>query len=120
VLTYTSVALAYTPLVVKQAIERDAQKEAAASSAPGAAALPASGRRAPSLTAEKVAIALVLSAGFILALPVLMVAGSFPAGLISAVIIFIGMRQAWRMTAAPTLRTLGPYRVGATPAPTPA
>ena len=39
-------------------------------------------------------------------------------GLISAVIIVIGMRQAWRMTAAPLVRVRGPFRVGAPPSPT--
>ena len=47
----------------------------------------------------------------------LVVAGSFPSGLISAFIIFIGMRQAWQMTGVPLLKILGPYRVGAAPAP---
>jgi hypothetical protein len=62
----------------------------------------------------------VLLAGFIAVLPVLMIVGSFPSGLISAFIIFIGMRQAWRMTGAPSLEILGPYRVGAEAASTPA
>ena len=61
----------------------------------------------------------VLSA-FIAALPVLFVLGSFPFGLISGFIIFIGMRQAWRMTAAAKLDILGPYRVGALVAAGPA
>jgi hypothetical protein len=56
----------------------------------------------------------------IAALPVLTVVGSFPSGLISAFIIFIGMRQAWRMTGAPRLEVRGPYRVGAAPVSTPA
>ena len=46
------------------------------------------------------------------ALPVLVVIGSLPSGLISAFIIFIGMRQAWKMTGAPVVKVLGPYRVG--------
>jgi hypothetical protein len=38
----------------------------------------------------------VMIIGFTLALPVLVIAGSMPSGPISAPIIFIGMRQAWR------------------------
>jgi hypothetical protein len=53
-------------------------------------------------------------------LPLLVIASSIPTGLISAVIIFIGMRQAWRMTAAPPLTILGPYRVGSPLASSPA
>jgi hypothetical protein len=40
-----------------------------------------------------------------------------PMGLIGAFIIFIGLRQAWAMTAAPKLEISGPYKVGAGPAP---
>jgi hypothetical protein len=64
--------------------------------------------------------ALVFLLALIAALPVLTVVGSFPSGLISAFIIFIGMRQAWRMTGAPRLEVRGPYRVGAAPVSTPA
>jgi hypothetical protein len=53
---------------------------------------------------------------FFLALPVLAVFGSLPTSLIGGVIIGVGMRQAWRMTAAPRVETLGPYRVGSEPA----
>ena len=53
----------------------------------------------------------------LLALPVLMVVGSLPSGLLSAFIIFIGMAQAWRMTAAPILQISGPYRVGSAQTP---
>ena len=37
-------------------------------------------------------------------------AGALAGGLI----IGVGMRQAWRMTGAPTLMIFGPYRVGTT------
>ena len=39
--------------------------------------------------------------------------GPFPSGLISAAIIAFGMHQAWRMTAAPALRS--PVRIGSRP-----
>jgi hypothetical protein len=54
---------------------------------------------------------------FSFALPVLSVFGSMPMGLISALIIFIGLRQAWRMTSRPELVISGPYKVGTGPAP---
>jgi hypothetical protein len=50
-------------------------------------------------------------------LPVLSIVGSMPWGLLSALIIFIGLRQAWSMTAAPTFDVSGPYRVGTGPEP---
>jgi hypothetical protein len=125
VLTYLSIALAYSPMVIKQAIDgdRSAQNAAAATTSsnsytttPNQNGPVATGR--PS--GRRLLLSLVLLAAFIAALPVLAVFGSLPSGLISGFIIFIGMRQAWRMTGARSLQILGPYRVGAAPAATPA
>jgi hypothetical protein len=117
-LTYLSVAFAYTPLVVKQAI--DAQRTAH----PAASMQSEAGRRAANDNARRATSppglirALSAMALFILALPVLIVVSSLPSGLISGLIIFIGMRQAWKMTAAPWVQVLGPYRVGSDQAAT--
>ena len=123
-LTYASIALAYTPLVFKQAIDADREARTAAATATSSsnrgAAAATDGRRAAPPTPRGGLLAIVLLLAFIGALPVLMVAGSFPSGLISAFIIFIGLKQAWKMTAAPRLTVLGPYRVGAATAPIPA
>jgi hypothetical protein len=118
-LTYCSVALAYTPILFKQAMEdRTAQKSAAAGTgeknAPASSEVSAAETRSPE--SRSVVLALLALLGLIVALPVLVVMGSFPSGLISAIIIFIGMKQAWRMTGAPQLTILGPYRIGTTPA----
>ena len=48
---------------------------------------------------------------FALALPILVIAGSMPGGLISAAIIGFGMMQAWQLTAAPRLVFEGPFRL---------
>lgn len=53
----------------------------------------------------------------IFALPVMYIAGSMPSGLISAIIILVGMQQAWRMTAKVDVPISGPYKVGAAPSP---
>jgi hypothetical protein len=123
-LTYASVALAYAPIAVKQAVDagRNAQKGPSATSSNSNAAAATDSRRAATTkpSGGRLLLALVLIAALIAALPVLVVIGSFPSGLISAIIIFIGMRQAWRMTGAPRLKILGPYRVGAAPGPAPA
>jgi hypothetical protein len=123
-LTYASVALAYAPIAFKQAIaERNAQRAQAPVIDPdsrtvaGADSTIAATRKPG---AGRVGLALLLLLFYVGALPVLVIVGSFPSGLIGALIIFIGMRQAWRMTAAPVLEILGPYRVGATPVSTPA
>jgi hypothetical protein len=55
---------------------------------------------------------------FVFVLPIIAVVGSLPSGLISALIIGIGMRRAWRMTAdtgtdIPGVTVIaGPFRVG--------
>lgn len=49
-------------------------------------------------------------------LPVYVILGSLPGGLISALIIGFGMMQAWQLTGTPTLVVQGPFRVGSAPA----
>ena len=131
-LTYLSIALAYAPLVFNQPADTaQSAQDARAVTAGGNSDTTAETETAPVPTntmgtaTEKVSgrralLSLVFLAAFIAALPVISVFGSLPFGLISAFIIFIGMKQAWRMTGAPSLQILGPYRVGAAPAATPA
>ena len=115
VLTYTSVALAYAPFAVATAMNRS---RPTTSESANAVSQPTGGRD----TATPVAtiVGLVPAFAFILALPLLVVFGNLPSGLISGFIIAIGMRQAWRMTGAPMVEILGPYRVGADPVSAPA
>jgi len=110
-LTYFSVALAYAPLAIQQAMnEKPAQ---VATQADGTASTQAVTPEAPKRpSGARALLSVVLLSGLIVALPVLVVIGSFPSGLISAFIIAIGMRQAWRMTGAPVVTVAGPYRVG--------
>lgn len=114
-LTYASVALAYTPVVVISAANanREAQTAATAGGPTGTTARPVASARPDERPPRSGLAALAILLAFIAALPVLVVWGSFPSGLISALIIFIGMRQAWRMTGAPQLNVFGPYQVGA-------
>jgi len=53
----------------------------------------------------------------IFVLPIMVVLGTLPSGIISALIIGFGIRQAWRMTEGTVLMITGPYKVGATAAP---
>jgi hypothetical protein len=115
VLTYASIALAYTPIAVKQAISTNRQAEQAPTTSGNVGEAP---RPAPG--AGGVLVGLLFLCAFIAALPVIVVIGSFPSGLISAFIMFIGMSQAWKMTGAPFVQVLGPYRVGAARPSTPA
>jgi hypothetical protein len=112
VLTYWAVGLAYTPIAFSQAAADD-EKQKAATSAP--AATPA---ESPAETeAMNIPILVGILVGFSIVLPVLVVFGSLPGGLISGAIIAFGMMQAWRMTGTPALQISGPYRIAAAPPP---
>ena len=134
ILTYWSVGLAYSPLAFKAVEEKAAKKSAVSVDSSHAARsdsantssartdssltnAPATGRTgAKASTAPVSGRAFLLGIGVILlltfALPVVFVIGSLPSGLLSALIILIGLRQAWRMTAAPAISVSGPYKVG--------
>jgi hypothetical protein len=108
-LTYCAVALAYLPIAVKAAA-RQTQSTHTATAASADVSKPAS--KVSPVTAIAVLI------GLTFALPVIVVIGGLPSSLLSAAIIFFGMKQAWKMTGVPALLINGPYRVGATPAVT--
>ena len=113
-LTYGAVGLAYTSLAVKAGI--DEHRAAHANGAQASADAPSAGAEASSGTAPatpSTALFLAYAAGLVASLPVLVVIGSMPSGLITALIIFIGIRQSMRMTAAPVLQISGPFRIGA-------
>jgi hypothetical protein len=112
VLTYWAVGLAYVPIAFTASVEESQQAAAADPASPASSTEPA----AADAAADDQEFSFTMAAASILflsfALPVLVVAGSLPGGLISAAIIGFGMHQAWRMTAAPQLTITGPYRVG--------
>jgi hypothetical protein len=114
VLTYWAVGLAYTPLTFQQLAEEDKKEQAEQAESAAAAAA-----ESPNDVSAAIGIPLALGivVGFSLALPVLMVLGSLPSGLISALIIGIGMQQAWKMTGVPPLQISGPYRIAAASPP---
>ena len=114
VLTYWAVGLAYTPLTFQQFADED-KKEQAQKATDTAAPAPA--EPPDEATAMNIPLVLAILVGFSLALPVLVVFGSLPGGVLSALIIGIGMRQAWHMTAVAPLQISGPYRVAAAAPP---
>ena len=118
VLTYWAVGLAYTPIVFGQLSKDDTTQQASTNTTAANTTAPVDTPDAPDATqASALGLPLALAAlvGLTLALPVLIVVGSLPSGLISGAIIMFGMMQAWRMTAAPQLQITGPYRIGAGP-----
>jgi hypothetical protein len=151
-LTYLSVGMAYTPLVLKPIMRggaaalltkghgvstsarekpaapadsvfsaadqsADSSGVAAPAPAPTTAARPASRARPKRMTFGLLAMGLASTALFVTILPIIAVLGSLPFGLITALIIGIGMRRAWRMTAdtgtaSGTTTISGPFRLG--------
>jgi len=107
VLTYFAVGLAYTPVVFKQM-----ETSRAASTAKAPAKVVAQPQPNARVTTPSMLWAPLVLLVFVFALQVLVVVGSLPFGFISGFIIFIGLRQSWRMTAAPQVQVFGPYRVG--------
>jgi predicted lipid-binding transport protein (Tim44 family) len=125
-LTYAAVSLSAVPIGLSYLMKE--KKPAAASTAsasPSAGSAADPGGTSPSddtvapaqpATQQKGLGALVgalLFAG--LASPFLELQAGFP-GIIGLVIIFVGMRIAWKMTGAPPLEILGPFQANAPPA----
>ena len=130
ILTYFAVGLAYSPLAFKcfsggtgakdsrSPIRRVRLPPASLATQPRRLAASAGpgddgsrGRRqSDSANTPGMMVALGITFLFIFALPVMYIAGSMPSGLISAMIIVIGMQQAWKMTAKPEVPISGPYR----------
>lgn len=130
VLTYYSVGMSIVPLTIQLAQKHErataARREAAIATAPqdstamldsvatATPAPPARRVRTSSLPLPLEFLKIMLS---IFILPLLFVVSSLPGGIISAMIIALGMRQAWRMTAGRSLALAGPYRIGEKPLP---
>lgn len=115
-LTYWAVGLAYAPMVY-EGTTRHSDKAAVV--VQGSASDSANTSTTSGATKSGGSPLLAFGALFFLifALPVLTIFESLPGGLLSGFIIFIGLRQAWHMTAAPTMKVSGPYRVGSGPSP---
>ena len=102
-LTYGGIASSYLPEVLtglRQAEARiEAQQKAAGRTPPAAAR--------PKGTAAQLVVALVVVTAFSLAAPFFLL--SQGSGIIDAIIIAIGLRQAWRLTRPDRTAILGPY-----------
>lgn len=121
VLTYFAIGAAYTALGVQAMIKEraDTKQDSTAvvaqrgTSAVASTATTSADAREP--TQKKSGSALLAIGGllaFAFSLPVMTVFGSGSGGILSALIIAIGIYQAWRMSGAPTLGITGPFRVG--------
>ena len=124
-LTYWAVGLAYTPLAYKELSGKTTSSQSTDSTSADAVAPAPTPDTALALAAEEdtpttpgsFLVALGVMFFFVFALPVMYVIGSFPGGILSALIIGFGMMQAWTMTRAHKIEISGPYKVGPGSAP---
>ena len=124
VLTYFAVGLAYMPLALKGAWDKPTAAKSdssAVASRDSATTVNSTIAKTDSVPTAKdpsgnllLGIATILYLAF--ALPILIIVGSMPSGLLSAAIIGFGIMQAWKMTAELNLAFAGPLKV-APPAP---
>jgi predicted lipid-binding transport protein (Tim44 family) len=125
-LTYAAVSLSAVPIGISYLMKEKKPAAASAASAspsaePAAApsgSSPTDNTAAPGQPAAEqkglgALVGALLFAG--LASPFLELQAGFP-GIIGLVIIFVGMRIAWKMTGAPRLEILGPFQANAPPA----
>jgi len=127
-LTYAAVSMSAVPIGISYMIKQKKSAASAVSHSPAGSSTTApnsqSSSSAESATAQPTkakmsfaaAIGALLFAG--LASPFLELQGGF-SGLIGLVIIFVGMRIAWKMTGAPKLEILGPFQANAPAKPAP-
>jgi hypothetical protein len=102
-LTYFAVSLSAVPIAIQQWRQHHEQQAAAVASAPSADAQAPAQKTQPNLAKALGVLVLLGLASPILAL-------KDPAhGAIGLIILFVGMRFAWRFAAGRTLRVSGPY-----------
>jgi hypothetical protein len=116
-LTYAAVSLSAIPIGVSYYLNKDRPKTpladaSAPSSRPSASLAPAAAPQQKKSFGA--AIAALLFAG--LASPFLELQGGV-SGIIGLVILFVGIRIAWKMTGAPRLEILGPFQARAPESP---
>jgi hypothetical protein len=113
-LTYFSITFSYVVVLIYEAGSKhapSAQQSGAAGTAPTAPRPTAPRKAAPMNPGTVVAVL----AGLAAIAPFLALGSNPVGGLISLVIIFVGLRQAWRMTGRSDIPIFGPYNVAGTP-----
>ncbi len=116
-LTYMAIATSYFPVVIAQ-LGKDRGKKVTAGSESGKAAETAADTTSAEVTLPLpqtgtqgvTPVALVLMAGLVVALPLLDAFSSMPGGLLTLLIIFFGLQQAWKQTAPDVSLVAGPYQ----------
>jgi hypothetical protein len=114
-LTYLAVGLAYTPLAVQEILKKKENTVVVRHDSTTGTAVAEDSTKS-SAGGGSVAMAVIVAIALIVLLPILSIVMSLPSGLISALIIFIGLRMAWRMTGGTLMQVTGPFKIGSAPA----
>lgn len=116
-LTYAAVAIAFIPMAlhdIRRTEQGHAREERPVQRADGQRAAHAEQKASeetgkPKGAASSVAVGLLMLLGLGLISPFLMFTGSVGAGLFNVLILFLGMRTAWQLSASGRLLVEGPY-----------
>ena len=113
-LTYLAIAFAYLPMMIAS-VFKDHKPAAVSSSKNPVTTRPApvndddaTPKKAPS--AGSLVLALIMAVGFSIALPLIVAFKTMPGGLLTLLIIFFGLQQAWVQTKPDDALVAGPYQ----------
>ena len=101
-LTYFAITTSYVPVFIYQAVKNPASLQQPKQEQP-----PVAAGKKPAMSLGKALLMITLIAA---AAPFLNLTGGMGA-LITLFIIFIGLKQAWRLTARPEILVMGPYEL---------
>ena len=108
-LTYLAIATSYVPLVIAQVITHKGEKDKDGKTVPAAPAAEPEAKVRPAATGGSPGLALLMALGLILVLPFVDAFSSMPGGLLTLLIVFFGLQQAWKQTAPDDALIAGPY-----------
>ena len=111
VLTYFAITTSFIPVSIYQYVRNSSEARSRQAAPQTRADAPSVAERPAETTAGQAFIYLLLLAA---AAPFLSLSSGF-SGIISLVIIFIGLQRAWRLTGRTELPILGPYQAGSAP-----
>ena len=115
-LTYLAISMSFLPVLVAEGVrQRKAVKATGTNQTMDKAGVQPQETKIAPVTVERPALGrifgLVILLGICFASPVISAFVSFPSGLISVFIVFLGLQRAWQMTKPDEALIMGPYAV---------
>lgn len=109
VLTYLAIATSYIPVVIVQ-MSKDRTKVETKGTAGKMADAPQLAHAKPAPLVTNPLLAFGMAIGLVLAIPLIDAFSSMPGGLLTLLIIFFGLQQAWKQTTPDVALVAGPYQ----------